>query len=160
VSATLGPGGISTSVSARSQWPRIGSKVNHRALTAPVIDSRDFLAAKRCAAVDPPDAELCGALQRWASGIDRPRRGRQGYAERLIGSIRRECLDHMSSYLVSDIFATFSEVFGGCITGMFEFEIPTRTATDQIRICAQPQDRERTQPHRFRQTACPCRRDH
>ena len=31
-----------------SAWrPRSGSKVNHRALTAAMIDSRDFLAAKR-----------------------------------------------------------------------------------------------------------------
>ena len=31
-----------------SAWrPRVGSKVNHRALTASLIDSRDFLAAKR-----------------------------------------------------------------------------------------------------------------
>ena len=31
-----------------SPWrPRAGSKVNHRALTAAVIDSRDFIAAKR-----------------------------------------------------------------------------------------------------------------
>ena len=31
-----------------SAWrPRTGSKVNHRALTAAMIDSRDFLAARR-----------------------------------------------------------------------------------------------------------------
>jgi len=33
---------------ARTPWrPRLGSRVNHRALTAAMIDSRDFIAAKR-----------------------------------------------------------------------------------------------------------------
>ena len=37
-----------------SAWrPRAGSKVNHRALTAAVIDSRDYLAAKRRAEIEP-----------------------------------------------------------------------------------------------------------
>jgi len=37
-----------------SSWrPRAGSKINHRALTAAMIDSRDFLAAKRRAAIEP-----------------------------------------------------------------------------------------------------------
>ena len=37
-----------------SSWrPRAGSKVNHRALTAAMIDSRDFLAAKRRAETEP-----------------------------------------------------------------------------------------------------------
>ena len=37
-----------------SAWrPRSGSLVNHRALTAAVIDSRDFLAAKRRVALEP-----------------------------------------------------------------------------------------------------------
>jgi hypothetical protein len=37
-----------------SSWrPRAGSKVNHRALTAAMIDSRDFLAAKRRAEIEP-----------------------------------------------------------------------------------------------------------
>ena len=37
-----------------SSWrPRAGSKVNHRTLTAAMIDSRDFLAAKRRAEIEP-----------------------------------------------------------------------------------------------------------
>ncbi len=37
-----------------SSWrPRAGSKINHRALTAAMIDSRDFLAAKRRAETEP-----------------------------------------------------------------------------------------------------------
>ena len=37
-----------------SSWrPRAGSKVNHRVLTAAMIDSRDFLAAKRRAEIEP-----------------------------------------------------------------------------------------------------------
>lgn len=37
-----------------SAWkPRIGSLVNHRTLTAALIDSRDFLAAKRRAEIEP-----------------------------------------------------------------------------------------------------------
>jgi YspA, cpYpsA-related SLOG family len=37
-----------------SSWrPRAGSKVNHRALTAAMIDSRDFLAAKRRTEIEP-----------------------------------------------------------------------------------------------------------
>ena len=37
-----------------SSWrPRAGSKVNHRTLTAAMIDSRDFLAAKRRADIEP-----------------------------------------------------------------------------------------------------------
>jgi hypothetical protein len=37
-----------------SSWrPRASSKVNHRALTAAMIDSRDFLAAKRRAEIEP-----------------------------------------------------------------------------------------------------------
>jgi YspA, cpYpsA-related SLOG family len=40
--------------STGSSWrPRSGSKVNHRALTAAIIDSRDFLAAKRRAEIEP-----------------------------------------------------------------------------------------------------------
>jgi hypothetical protein len=39
---------------AGSPWrPRIGSMVNHRTLTAAMIDSRDFLAAKRRAETEP-----------------------------------------------------------------------------------------------------------
>ena len=41
--------------------PRAGSKVNHRALTAAVIDSRDFLAAKRRAETElmlPPGPKV------------------------------------------------------------------------------------------------------
>ena len=41
--------------------PRTGSKVNHRALTAAVIDSRDFLAAKRRAEIEimvPPGPKV------------------------------------------------------------------------------------------------------
>src|SRR5258708_35033694 len=37
-------------------------------------------------------------FDQWAFAIDRRRRaplGKNGYAERLIGSIRRECLDHV-----------------------------------------------------------------
>ena len=45
-----------------SAWrPRAGSKVNHRALTAAVIDSRDFLAAKRRAETEvmvPPGPKV------------------------------------------------------------------------------------------------------
>jgi len=45
-----------------SSWrPRAGSKVNHRALTAAMIDSRDFLAAKRRAetqALFPPGPKI------------------------------------------------------------------------------------------------------
>jgi hypothetical protein len=45
-----------------SHWhPRSGSKVNHRALTSAVIDSRDFLAAKRRAATEvmlPPGPKI------------------------------------------------------------------------------------------------------
>jgi hypothetical protein len=38
----------------RSAWrPRSGSMVNHRALTAALIDSRDFIAAKRRAETEP-----------------------------------------------------------------------------------------------------------
>ena len=60
LTATFGPAGSITLVSARrfaaealehhtgSAWrPRTGSMVNHRHLTAAMIDSRDFLAAKR-----------------------------------------------------------------------------------------------------------------
>ena len=37
-----------------SSWrPRAGSKINHRTLTAAMIDSRDFLAAKRRAEIEP-----------------------------------------------------------------------------------------------------------
>ena len=39
-----------------------------------------------------------GVSGRWAYEIDRPRRarhGKNGCAERLIGSIRRECIDHI-----------------------------------------------------------------
>ena len=47
---------------AGSAWrPRTGSKVNHRALTAAVIDSRDFLAAKRRAETEvmvPPGPKV------------------------------------------------------------------------------------------------------
>jgi hypothetical protein len=52
-----------------SVWrPRAGSKVNHRALTAAVIDSRDFIAARRRA-----DAEVllpAGARIAFTGGID------------------------------------------------------------------------------------------
>ena len=53
---------------AGSAWrPRTGSKVNHRALTSTVIDSRDFLATKRRAATEVlmlpgPKVALTGEL--------------------------------------------------------------------------------------------------
>jgi len=49
-------------------------------------------------ATPPTASPLLSVLLRWASGITRPPRGRPGrtgHAERLIGSIRRECLDHI-----------------------------------------------------------------
>ena len=50
---------------AGTAWrPRTGSKVNHRALTAAVIDSRDFLAAKRRAETEvmlPPGPKVAFA---------------------------------------------------------------------------------------------------
>src|SRR5208283_3762593 len=52
-----------------STWsPRAGSKINHRALTAAMIDSRDFLAAKRRAATEPllpagPKIAFTGGLE-------------------------------------------------------------------------------------------------
>lgn len=52
-----------------SVWlPRTGSKVNHRSLTAAVIDSRDFLAAKRRADIEP--LMPAGAKVAFAGGLD------------------------------------------------------------------------------------------
>jgi hypothetical protein len=46
-----------------SHWhPRSGSLVNHRALTSAVIDSRDFLAAKRVLITDRPPAASAACL--------------------------------------------------------------------------------------------------
>jgi len=51
-SATRPPN--NSSAKTRSAWrPRSGSMVNHRALTAALIDSRDFIAAKRRAETEP-----------------------------------------------------------------------------------------------------------
>jgi hypothetical protein len=52
-----------------SSWrPRAGSKINHRTLTAARIDSRDFLAAKRRAEIEPllptgPKIAFTGGLE-------------------------------------------------------------------------------------------------
>lgn len=52
-----------------SAWrPQSGSRVNHRALTAAMIDSRDFLAAKRRASIEPlipagPKVAFTGGLE-------------------------------------------------------------------------------------------------
>jgi hypothetical protein len=52
-----------------SVWhPRTGSKINHRALTATMIDSRDFLAAKRRAEIEP--LTPAGAKVAFAGGLD------------------------------------------------------------------------------------------
>ena len=52
-----------------STWrPRTGSKVNHRALTAAIIDSRDFLAAKRRVENEP--LMPAGTKVAFAGGID------------------------------------------------------------------------------------------
>lgn len=52
-----------------SVWhPRTGSKVNHRNLTAAVIDSRDFLAAKRRAEIEP--LMPAGVKVAFAGGLD------------------------------------------------------------------------------------------
>jgi hypothetical protein len=52
-----------------STWhPRSGSKVNHRALTAAMIDSRDFLAAKRRVETEP--LMPAGAKVAFAGGLD------------------------------------------------------------------------------------------
>ena len=52
-----------------SVWhPRAGSKVNHRALTATMIDSRDFLAAKRRADIEP--LMPAGVKVAFAGGLD------------------------------------------------------------------------------------------
>jgi hypothetical protein len=52
-----------------SVWlPRTGSKVNHRALTAALIDSRDFLAAKRRAEIEP--LMPAGPKVAFAGGLD------------------------------------------------------------------------------------------
>ena len=41
------------------------------------------------------DRHSSGGFARWAFATDQLRRDRPGYAERLIGSIRREALDHV-----------------------------------------------------------------
>ena len=52
-----------------SAWrPRTGSKVNHRNLTATMIDSRDYLAAKRRAEIEP--LMPAGARVAFAGGAD------------------------------------------------------------------------------------------
>ncbi|GAC1557389.1 MAG: DUF2493 domain-containing protein [Beijerinckiaceae bacterium] len=52
-----------------SVWhPRAGSKVNHRALTATLIDSRDFFAARRRAEIEP--LMPAGAKVAFAGGLD------------------------------------------------------------------------------------------
>lgn len=52
-----------------SVWrPRTGSRVNHRNLTAAMIDSRDFLAAKRRAEIEP--LMPAGAKVAFAGGLD------------------------------------------------------------------------------------------
>ena len=52
-----------------SVWlPRTGSKVNHRNLTAAMIDSRDFLAAKRRADIEP--LMPAGAKVAFAGGLE------------------------------------------------------------------------------------------
>ncbi|WP_394085378.1 DUF2493 domain-containing protein [Xanthobacter sp. VTT E-85241] len=52
-----------------SVWhPRTGSKVNHRNLTAAVIDSRDFLAAKRRIEIEP--LMPAGVKVAFAGGLD------------------------------------------------------------------------------------------
>ena len=52
-----------------SVWhPRTGSKVNHRNLTAAVIDSRDFLAAKRRVEIEP--LMPAGVKVAFAGGLD------------------------------------------------------------------------------------------
>ena len=52
-----------------SAWhARSGSKINHRALTATMIDSRDFLAAKRRAEIEP--LMPAGPKVAFAGGID------------------------------------------------------------------------------------------
>jgi len=52
-----------------SAWyPRTGSKVNHRNLTAAMIDSRDFLAAKRRAEIEP--LTPAGVKVAFAGGLD------------------------------------------------------------------------------------------
>ncbi|HEY9213021.1 MAG TPA: DUF2493 domain-containing protein [Ancylobacter sp.] len=49
-------------------YPRTGSKVNHRNLTAAVIDSRDFLAAKRRVEIEP--LMPAGVKVAFAGGLD------------------------------------------------------------------------------------------
>ena len=52
-----------------SAWrPRAGSRVNHRALTATLIDSREFLAAKRRVEIEPLMPK--GARVAFAGGVD------------------------------------------------------------------------------------------
>ena len=52
-----------------SAWrPRTGSRVNHRALTATLIDSREFLAAKRRIEIEPLMPR--GAKVAFAGGVD------------------------------------------------------------------------------------------
>jgi hypothetical protein len=52
-----------------SVWhPRTGSRVNHRNLTAAMIDSRDFLAAKRRAEIEP--LTPAGVKVAFAGGLD------------------------------------------------------------------------------------------
>ena len=52
-----------------SVWrPRTGSKINHRNLTAAMIDSRDFLAAKRRAEIEP--LTPAGVKVAFAGGVD------------------------------------------------------------------------------------------
>ena len=66
-----------------SAWrPRAGSKVNHRALTAAMIDSRDYLAAKRRAEIEPlmpagPKVAFAGGFEcnDYTAHLGRPRQG-------------------------------------------------------------------------------------
>src|SRR5258705_7794546 len=89
----------------------------------------------RSTGIGPMVRSSSEGFDQWAFAIDRRRRAPLGYAERLIGSIRRECLDHvvvLSARHLRHLLLSYMKYYNGARTHLsLEKDAPISRAVDR-----------------------------
>src|ERR1700738_614771 len=128
--------------------PQIGSQIRSR---KPAAGSK-LPAISFVTGTGPMVRSSSEGFDQWAFAIDRRRRAppwQNGYAERLIGSIRRECLDHVvvfSERHLRHLLLSYMKYYNGARTHLsLEKDAPVSRAVERAgQILCHPNSRRAT----------------